>query len=118
MYLEHRREHGGAEQIVHLLVRIQKFQMTALPAKSGVCSYDFSDAGAINEFEIHQIQYQLIFPLGGQGLNGFAKLDVALPHVNSSGAVDNDYVFHLAAALTQPIQPAALDTHADAVQNF
>src|ERR1700722_11505806 len=115
MYLEHRREHGGAEQVVHLLVRIQKFHMTALLAKCGVGSYDFSDAGAVNEFELHQIQYQLIFSLGGQGLNGFAQLDVAFAYGNSSGAVDNDDVVHLAAALTQPIQSAPLDAHADAV---
>ena len=118
MYLEHRREHGGAEQVVHLLVRIQKFQMTALLAKSGVGSYDFSDAGTVNEFELHQIQYQLIFSLGGQGLNGFAKLDVAFTYGNSSGAINNDDVFHLAGALAQLIQSASLDAHSDAVQNF
>src|SRR5271156_51856 len=118
MNLEHGRQHGGAEQVVHLLVRVQKFHVTALLAKSRVGSYDFSDAGAVNEFEIHQIQYQLIYSVGGQSLNGFAELDVAFAHGNSSGAVDNDDVFHLAGAVTQLIQSFPLDTHADAVQNF
>src|ERR1700684_285593 len=59
-----------------------------------------------------------MFSLANQTLNGFAKLDVSFAHGNSSGAIDNDHLFYLASAVPQLIQPGALNTHADAVENF